>query len=89
MHVMRCFTMASNIPDIRPARRALGRTTQPARADLERCCAGKTALEDILPVLCPSALNHATTLRVMERLQADSYRYDINGYACKASAARL
>ena len=46
---------------------------------------GKTALEDILPVLCPSALNHATTLRIMERLQADSYRYDINGCACTIS----
>ena len=49
--------------------------------------AGKTALEDILTVLCPSALNHATTLRIMERLQADSYRYDINRCARKGGAA--
>ncbi|EIE23510.1 hypothetical protein COCSUDRAFT_63046 [Coccomyxa subellipsoidea C-169] len=39
---------------------------------------GKSALEDILPVLCPAAMNHATTLRIMERLIADEYRYEVN-----------
>jgi hypothetical protein len=40
--------------------------------------AGKTALEDIQPLLCPGALRHPTTLRIMERLQADGFAYDIN-----------
>lgn len=40
--------------------------------------AGKTAQQDILPVLCPTAMNHATTLRIMERLRADEFTYEVN-----------
>ena len=40
--------------------------------------AGRTAQQDILPVLCPSAMNHATTLRIMERLRADDFTYQVN-----------
>ena len=40
--------------------------------------AGRTAQQDILPVLCPSAMNHATTLRIMERLRADEFTYQVN-----------
>ena len=39
---------------------------------------GKTAQQDILPVLCPSAMNQATTLRIMERLRADEFTYEVN-----------
>ncbi len=40
--------------------------------------AGRTAQQDILPVLCPAAMNHATTLRIMERLRADDFTYEVN-----------
>jgi len=40
--------------------------------------AGRTAQQDILPVLCPAAMNHATTLRIMERLRADEFTYEVN-----------
>ena len=40
--------------------------------------AGKTAQQDIMPVLCPTAMNHATTLRIMERLRADEFTYEVN-----------
>ena len=29
-------------------------------------------------MLCPSAMNHATTLRIMERLRADEFTYQVN-----------
>lgn len=29
-------------------------------------------------MLCPAAMNHATTLRIMERLIADEFRYEVN-----------
>ena len=31
-----------------------------------------------MPVLCPAAMNHATTLRIMERLRADEFTYEVN-----------
>ncbi len=40
--------------------------------------AGKTAQQDILPVLCPTAMNDATTLRIMERLRGDEFTYEVN-----------
>ncbi|BDA47405.1 Crossover junction endonuclease EME1B [Coccomyxa sp. Obi] len=39
---------------------------------------GKKALEDIRTVLCPAAMSHATTLKVMERLIADEFKYEVN-----------
>ncbi len=41
-------------------------------------CAGKEALKDIRAVLCPAAMGHATTLKVMERLITDEFKYDVN-----------
>ena len=29
-------------------------------------------------MLCPTAVNHATTLRIMERLRADEFTYEVN-----------
>ena len=52
--------------------------TPHSRPDRGAARTGKSALEDILPVLCPAAMNHATTLRIMERLIADEYRYEVN-----------
>ena len=45
---------------------------------MKLCNVGKTAQQDILPVLCPSAMNQATTLRIMERLRADKFTYEVN-----------
>ena len=45
---------------------------------MKLCNIGKTAQQDILPVLCPSAMNQATTLRIMERLRADEFTYEVN-----------
>lgn len=45
---------------------------------MELARTGKGALEDILPVLCPAAMNHPTTLRIMERFIADEFRYEVS-----------
>ena len=41
-------------------------------------CAGKQALKDIRALLCPAAMSHATTLKVMERLNTDEFKYEVN-----------
>lgn len=41
-------------------------------------CAGKQALKDIRAILCPAAMSHATTLKVMERLNTDEFKYEVN-----------